>query len=104
MPNAWPLAWAWDTQPHPPNDRRCHLLLGPAPHCVAHRSYMRKTQEQLHRNHGTPEEFEVAVMRACNDLFCTDAEAKAAIERYKIKWRNAGIQDQARRQALTAYA
>lgn len=47
-------------------------------------------QEKLKEKHGTPEEFEKAVWRACDDLFCTVAEAKAAIEKYRTEWVEAG--------------
>lgn len=45
-----------------------------------------KTQEQLRAEHGTPEEFEAAVIRAANDLFVTDDEARAAIARYRAQY------------------
>jgi hypothetical protein len=35
---------------------------------------------------GTPEEFAVAVWTACDDLFCTPAEAKQAIEKYSKEY------------------
>lgn len=45
-----------------------------------------KTKEELRAAHGTPEEFEAAVWRAANDLFITDDEARAGIEKYRAEY------------------
>jgi hypothetical protein len=44
------------------------------------------TKEELRQKHGTPAEFEAAVIRAANDLFCTDDEARAAIAKYRAEY------------------
>lgn len=45
-----------------------------------------KTKEELLKQSGTPEDFASAVWMACNDGFCTDAEAYAAIAKYRETW------------------
>jgi hypothetical protein len=44
------------------------------------------TREELRKKHGTPAEFEAAVMKAANDLFCTDEEARVAIAKYRAQY------------------
>ena len=47
---------------------------------------MSKKQRELMKKHGTLAEFSKAVWDAANDLFITDAEASAAIEKYRLEW------------------
>ena len=51
---------------------------------------MTKKQQELAEKHGTPEQFEEAIWKACDDLFITTQESVAAINRYKNEWRQAG--------------
>ena len=41
---------------------------------------------ELRRNHGTPSEFEDAVLRAWADGFCNFGEAQAAIDKYRAEF------------------
>ena len=50
-----------------------------------------KTQEELRAAHGTPDEFAFAVSHACNDLFCTIAEANTAIAKYRAEYEAAPL-------------
>lgn len=45
-----------------------------------------KTKEELREAHGTPDEFERACVRASNDLFITDDEARAAVAKYRAEY------------------
>lgn len=47
------------------------------------------SQIQLEELHGTPAEFEAAVWKAHDDGFCTTAEARTAIEKYREEFRRA---------------
>jgi hypothetical protein len=49
-----------------------------------------KKQQELAEKQGTPEQFEEAIWKACDDLFITTQEAVAAINRYENEWRQAG--------------
>jgi hypothetical protein len=51
---------------------------------------MTKKQEELAEKHGTPEQFEKAIWKACDDLMITTQEAVAAINGYKYEWMQAG--------------
>ena len=51
---------------------------------------MTKKQEELAEKHGTPEQFEKAIWKACDDLTITTQEAVAAINGYKYEWMQAG--------------
>lgn len=45
-----------------------------------------KTKKQLRAAHGTPDEFAQACLRAANDLFITDDEARAATAKYRAEY------------------
>ena len=47
---------------------------------------MTKAQEQLAKDHGTPEQFEQAVWNAYANLMIAYDEANAAIMRYRAEW------------------
>ena len=47
-------------------------------------------QKELVEKHGTPEQFEKAIWKACDDLMITTKEAVAAINSYKYEWMQAG--------------
>ena len=47
-------------------------------------------QQKLVDERGTPEKFEDAVWRACDDMFITTNEAFKAIRKYKKEWYDAG--------------
>lgn len=51
---------------------------------------MTMKQEKLAEKHGTPEQFEKAIWKACDDLTITIQEAVAAINEYKYEWMRAG--------------
>lgn len=51
---------------------------------------MTKKQEELAEKHGTPEQFEKAIWKACDDLTITTQEAVAAINGYNYEWMQAG--------------
>ena len=42
------------------------------------------SREELRRNHGTPEEFEDAVLKAMGEI--SMAEAREAIRAYRLEW------------------
>lgn len=51
---------------------------------------MNDRQKDLAEMHGTPEQFEKAIWKACYDLFITSDEADAAIKKYREEWDAAG--------------
>ena len=59
---------------------------------------MTEKQEELAEKHGTPEQFEKAIWKACDDLTITTQEAVAAINGYKYEWTQAGSTANAPRQ------
>jgi hypothetical protein len=50
---------------------------------------MSPKQLDLKKEHGTPAEFERAVWKACDALYITPGEARAAIAKYKQEWLDA---------------
>lgn len=51
---------------------------------------MTKKQQELAEKHGTPEQFEKAIWKACDDLTITTVEAMAAINGYRYEFIRAG--------------
>lgn len=51
---------------------------------------MTRKQKLLALKHGTPEQFEKAVMVACNNGTITNQEAMEGIDKYKREWEQAG--------------
>jgi hypothetical protein len=49
-------------------------------------------QNELAEKHGTPEQFEKAIWKACDDLAITTQEAVAEINGYKYEWMQAGTE------------
>ena len=45
-----------------------------------------EAQKAMAAKSGTPDEFAVGVNRAADDLYCTSAEADAAISKYRREW------------------
>lgn len=45
-----------------------------------------RSREEMQKEHGTPEEYVVAVWRACDQLMITTAEAEAAVNKYMREW------------------
>ena len=50
---------------------------------------MTNKQKELAEKHGTPEQFEKAIWKACDDLTITTKEAVATINGYKYEWLSA---------------
>jgi hypothetical protein len=51
---------------------------------------MTAQQQKLAREHGTPEQFEVYIWKAYEDLFITLREARGVIDGYRAEWQKAG--------------